>query len=119
MLNIDYAYKYASMCKYNTKPKIDNTPINNIGDKAVSNKIAIIDVRILIEVINTVGIEQWGAAFNAMYNVVFLQQKLCQIGSILPGNSGDQCNFTHKIAFSIINLTWKDDIYILQLKIPG
>ncbi len=67
----------------------------------VQDKITIVNVGILIQVVDAVSIEQRSAAFNAMDNVALLQQKLCQVSAILSGHSGNQCNFTHKTTFKI------------------
>ena len=55
----------------------------------VQYEVAIADVGILIQVIDAISIEQGGAAFDAMHDVIFFQQKLCQIGAVLTGNAGD------------------------------
>ncbi len=55
----------------------------------VKNKIAVCAVRILIEMINPVGIKKRGPALNAMNLIPFFKEKFGKIRSILPGNSGN------------------------------
>src|SRR5258708_14563010 len=61
----------------------------------MQNEIAIGYMRILIEMVDPVGIEQRGTALDAMDDVAFAQQKLREVGAVLAGDTGDQCNFGH------------------------
>ena len=47
-------------------------------------------MRILVEVIDSSGVEAAGSALDAMHRVALLQQKLCQVASVLAGNACDQ-----------------------------
>jgi hypothetical protein len=47
-------------------------------------------VRILVQVINAIGIEGGRAAFDAMHGVALAEQELSQIGAVLPRYSRDQ-----------------------------
>src|SRR5207247_10938994 len=51
------------------------------------------DVRVLIEMINTFGIECGGAANDAMDFVVLAEQQLCEIRAVLSGDAGDKSFF--------------------------
>ena len=44
---------------------------------------------ILVEVVNAVGVEHTGAAFNAVNFVSLAQQKFGEIGAVLTGNAGN------------------------------
>ena len=67
-----------------------------IGHIAVmQDKTRILFMRILIQVIDTVGIKQGRAPLDTMHLITLVQQKLGQIGTILPRNAGNQCHFTH------------------------
>ena len=44
-------------------------------------------VRVLIEVVNAVCVEERGAAFDAVHLIALAQQKFCQIGSVLPSDA--------------------------------
>ncbi len=46
-------------------------------------------VRVLIEVVDPVGVEQGGAALDAVNFITLLQKKLCEIGTVLSGDAGD------------------------------
>ena len=46
-------------------------------------------VRVLVDVVNTLGIEQRRATLDAMDYVALFQQKLRQIRAILPSNTGN------------------------------
>ena len=49
----------------------------------------VLNVRIFVNMVYTLGIEQGRTAFNTVHFIAFAQQKLCQIGTILPGYAGD------------------------------
>jgi hypothetical protein len=50
-------------------------------------------VRIEIEMINAVRIEEGGSALDAVDLVSLLQKKFGQIGAVLAGDAGNQCSF--------------------------
>ena len=62
----------------------------------VQDELAVVDVGILVEMIDAVGVEQRGAPFDAVDFVAFFQQKLGQVGAVLSGHPGDQCFFVHR-----------------------
>ena len=47
------------------------------------------------QVIDAGRIGNRGPAGDAVHVISFFQQKLCQIGPVLPGDTGNQCYFTH------------------------
>jgi hypothetical protein len=49
-------------------------------------------VRILIEVIDAVGIEQRGTALDAVHFVTLVEQGFSQVGAVLAGHAGNQGN---------------------------
>jgi hypothetical protein len=53
-----------------------------------------IDVRVLVDVIDTVGIDQGGAPLDPVYLVAFVQQQLRKVCAVLSGNAGYQ-SFLH------------------------
>ncbi len=61
----------------------------------VEDEVPMGDMRILIEVIDAIGIEQGGAALDAVNLITFAQQQLREEGAILAGYTGDQCYFAH------------------------
>lgn len=50
-------------------------------------------MRVLVDVVDSVSVERACTPFDAMHLVAFLQQQFCQIGTILPGNAGYKCDF--------------------------
>jgi hypothetical protein len=61
----------------------------------VEEEAAALLVRVLIEVVDAVRVEEGGAALDAVDLVPLLQQELRQVGSVLPRDAGDQCAFGH------------------------
>lgn len=59
----------------------------------VQLEVAIVYVRILVEVIDSVGVEQRRTALQAMDFVALAQQEFCQVGAVLSGNACDQGYF--------------------------
>ena len=55
-------------------------------------------VGILIEVVDSLGVEAAGPALDAMHAVALFQQQLGQVGAILAGDAGDQGGFAGGIA---------------------
>jgi hypothetical protein len=61
-----------------------------IGHVAVmQDEFAVLDVRVLIEVIDAIGVEQRRAALDAVNLVALLQQEFGEIGPVLSGDTGD------------------------------
>ena len=57
----------------------------------VQDEVRIGVVRVFVDVVDARGVEQRGAALDAVHLIPFGQQKLGQIRAVLPGNSCDQC----------------------------
>ena len=57
----------------------------------------------LVQVIDTVGIEQRGAPLDPMLLVALREQEFGQERAVLSRNAGDQCNFTLPIASARIS----------------
>ena len=66
----------------------------------VQYKFAAFLVWSLIQMINTICIEQGGAAFDTVDFIALVQKEFRQIGTVLPGNAGDEC-FFHIIVRSV------------------
>ena len=56
----------------------------------VQDEPAILFVRILIEMIDAVGVEERSAPLDAMHLVALVEKEFRKIGAVLPGNSGNQ-----------------------------
>jgi hypothetical protein len=61
----------------------------------VQNEVAILFVWILIQMVNTIGIEQRSAALDTVNIVTLVQEKLGEISAILAGDTGNQSTFCH------------------------
>ena len=70
---------------------LDNSDqIGRVGQVAVMQfEFGIINMRVLIQVINPVGVKQRGTAFDAVYFIALAQQQFSQVSAILPGHAGD------------------------------
>ena len=51
------------------------------------------DVRVLVEVVDAVGVEQRRAALDAVHLVALAHQQFGEVGAVLPCNAGDQSRF--------------------------
>jgi len=52
-------------------------------------------MRIVIEVVDAVGVEEAGAPHQAVYFVALRQQEFGEVGAVLSGNASDQCAVCH------------------------
>ena len=59
----------------------------------MQDEVAVVDVRILVQVVDAVGVEQRRAALDAVHLVALLEQELGQVGAILAGHARDQSDF--------------------------
>jgi len=50
-------------------------------------------MRVVVEVVDPLGIERGGAADDAVNLIALGEEEFCQVGPILPGDAGDQCFF--------------------------
>ena len=72
----------------------DADQIGGIGQVAVVQlELGVVHMRILVQMIDAVGIEQGGTAFHTVHHVALLQQQLGQVGTVLSCDAGDQCDF--------------------------
>ena len=68
----------------------DADQVGRVGQVAVVQVEAlVVDVRVLVEVVDAVGVEQRGAALDAVNLVALLEQELGEIGAVLAGDAGD------------------------------
>ena len=59
----------------------------------MEDESSVAGVRVLIEMIDAIGVEQRTAPLDAMDSIALAEQKLGQVGPVLPGNAGDQSYF--------------------------
>ena len=50
-------------------------------------------VRVLVQVVDAIGIKEGGSAFDPVHLIAFLQQQFGQIRTVLPRDSRYQCSF--------------------------
>jgi len=55
----------------------------------VQNKVAVFDMRVLIEVIDPVSIKERRPTLDAVNDVAFFQQKLGEVSTVLAGDAGN------------------------------
>jgi hypothetical protein len=59
----------------------------------VQLQVRVFDVRVLVDVVNALGVEAAGAAFDAVNDVAFFKQKFRKVRAVLAGDAGYQCHF--------------------------
>lgn len=52
-------------------------------------------VGILVDVVDALGVERRGAAFDAVNLVALFEEKFCKVGTILASYARDQCSLCH------------------------
>jgi len=62
-----------------------------VGEVAVvKDEMAVRDVRVLVEVVDAVGVEERGWTLDAVDLITLLQEKFSEVGAILSGNSSNE-----------------------------
>ena len=75
---------------------IDLIRLNNADDPDQAGRvgqIAVVELDLVLDMVDAGSIGNGCPAGNAVNFIALLQQKLCQIGTILTGNTGDKCFF--------------------------
>ena len=68
----------------------DADEAGGIGEVAVvQDELAVVLVRILVQVVDAVGVEQGSAALDAVDFVALFQQEFGEVGAVLAGDAGD------------------------------
>ncbi|MCY1422674.1 hypothetical protein D9M71_383660 [compost metagenome] len=76
----------------------DASEIGGIGQVAVvQDEILVVDMRILVDVVHTLGVEGGSAALDAVDFVALFQQEFCEVGAVLAGDTGNKSFFGHGI----------------------
>ena len=55
----------------------------------VEDEVAVLHVGVLVDVVDAVGVEQRGTAFDAVDDITFFEQEFGEIGAVLAGDTGD------------------------------
>ena len=58
-------------------------------------EVCVLDVRVLVEVVDALGVKQARPALDAVHDVAFFEQQLRQVRAVLAGDAGDEGGFTH------------------------
>ncbi|MNZ88428.1 hypothetical protein D3C78_1073200 [compost metagenome] len=84
----------------------DANQVAGVGQVTImQDQIAIFCVWILIEVVDTVGVEGGRTTLDAVNDVALFQQKLREVGAVLSGHASNECNFTaHGVIPSVAKL---------------
>jgi hypothetical protein len=61
----------------------------------VQEQASIRVVRVLVQVVDAVGVEQAAAALDAVDDLALFQEELGEVGAVLTGDAGDECGFGH------------------------
>jgi hypothetical protein len=70
-----------------------------IGEIAVvEHEAAVAGVRILVEVVDPVGVDERRPALDAVDDVSLVEQELGEVGAVLAGDAGDESDFGHGVA---------------------
>jgi hypothetical protein len=62
-------------------------------------------VRIVVEVVHAVCVEQAGAALDAVDGVAAVEQEFRQVGAILARDSGDEGSLGHRVSPGVVTQT--------------
>ena len=70
---------------------LENTDqVGGIGQISImKDKVSVVHMGVLVQVIDAVGVEQGGPAFDAVDFIAFFQQEFGKIGAVLAGDAGD------------------------------
>ena len=69
----------------------DADQIAGVGEVAVVQlEAGVFDVRVLVDVVHPLGVEQAGAALDAVHDIAFFEQEFGQVAAVLAGDAGDQ-----------------------------
>ena len=92
ILRVHYDWLAAGEVTQRTIAKLSAELRRYLDDKAWLENRRIMEI--LVQVIYSGSVEQGGTAPDAMHYITFVQQELGQIGAILPGDAGDQSDFS-------------------------
>ncbi len=74
----------------------DADEVGRVGQVAVvQDEILVLDVRVLVQVVDAVGVEERGTALDAVNDIALLEQEFGKVGAVLAGDAGNECGFGH------------------------
>jgi hypothetical protein len=59
----------------------------------MENKIPVVNMRILVKVINSIGIKRGCTPFDTVYQIPLFNQDFGKVGTVMSGDAGDECCF--------------------------
>ncbi len=76
----------------------DADQAGGVGEVAVvQDKAAVFDMRVFIQMIDTIRIKERAAALDAVDFVTFAEQEFSQVGTVLASNAGNEGFFIHGV----------------------
>jgi len=70
----------------------DAGEVGAVGEVAVvQHEALVLDVRVFVDVVDALGIEERRAALDAVDFVALVEQELGEVGAVLAGDAGDEC----------------------------
>jgi hypothetical protein len=54
-------------------------------------------VRVLVDVVDPLGVERGGAAHHPVHGVALVQQQLGEVRAVLAGDAGDECRLARSV----------------------
>jgi hypothetical protein len=74
----------------------DPDQVGRVGQVAVmQEEVRVLLVRVLVDMVDPLGVELARSALDAVDRVAFLEQEFGQILSVLAGDAGDECGLAH------------------------
>jgi len=71
----------------------------------MQDELAVGLVRVLVQMVDAVGVEQRATALDAMHHIILVEQEFGKVSAILAGDAGNQGNFllSHGVLRVILN----------------
>ena len=60
----------------------------------MQDQAAVAYVRILVKMVDALGVEERGAPLDPVDDIALFDQEFGQVGTVLAGDAGDECNFS-------------------------
>ncbi len=74
----------------------DADEVGAVGEVTVVQlEAGVVDVRVLVEVVDAVGVEERRAPLDAVHLVALGEQQFGEVGAVLAGHAGDECSLGH------------------------
>ena len=81
----------------------DAGQVGSVGQVAVvQNEVLLVDMRILVNVVDPLGVKHGGTALDTVHFVALFKQEFCKVGAVLAGDTGDKGAFGHVQSLNIL-----------------